>query len=290
MSYRVVARKDYRDGIRSKLLWALMALFLVSVAGLALLFADDAPSGTVDSLEVAVVFTISAVPAILLLVPVTGLVVSIKSIVRERELGSIKIILSLPHSRRDVLVGKFIGRSGLLTTAILVGFVPAVLLLSVRFGAVPIYEFFVVTLMTVLFGVVFVAVGLSLSAFVSTETRATVGGFTAFFLLYLWSDIFGYLNNRLELLSGDALLFVERFELFTVFIDGAMALLSLRHGDIPSASTIALEAEAIPEEPGAVDYVSQPFYLQHWFAFVILAVWIVLPLAIAYWRFDRIDL
>ena len=35
---------------------------------------------------------------------------------------------------------------------------------------------------------------------------------------------------------------------------------------------------------------THPVYLEHWVAFLILAVWIVVPLAIGYWRFGRTDL
>src|SRR6056297_3070983 len=174
MSYAAVARKDFQDGIRSKTLWVLMALFLVSVGGIAWLFTNGAGTSPASDLQVALLFAVSALPAILFLVPLTGLIVSIKSIVRERELGSIKIVLSLPHSRLEVLAGKLVGRSALLTAAILVGFIPGAVVLSTQFGAFPIYELIALTAMTILFGIAFVAVGLGVSALVSTETRATV--------------------------------------------------------------------------------------------------------------------
>lgn len=290
MSYAAVARKDFQDGIRSKLLWALMALFLVSVVGIAWLFTDGAGGSTAASdLDVALFFAISSLPAILFLVPLTGLIVSIKSIVRERELGSIKIILSLPHSRLEVIGGKMAGRSALLTAAILVGFIPGALVLSTQFGAFPVFELTALTLMAVLFGVAFVAIGLGVSALVTTETRATVLGVTVFFLFYSWSGIFNYLNNRLDLLTGDARLFVLRFDLFTVFQDTLLALLSLRHSEIPNTSMVGFN-RALLENPDSVGSITQPLYLQHWFAFVILAFWIAVPLAIGYWRFERADL
>jgi ABC-2 type transport system permease protein len=35
---------------------------------------------------------------------------------------------------------------------------------------------------------------------------------------------------------------------------------------------------------------SAAFYMQNWFVFIILVAWIVVPLAIGYARFSRIDL
>ncbi|MFC3959183.1 ABC transporter permease subunit [Halovivax cerinus] len=289
MSTVAVAKKDVMDGIRSKLLWGLMVLFVLSVGGISWLFAGGETSGAPTDLEVTLLFAISALPAIFFLIPITGLVVSVKSIVRERELGSIKILLSLPHSRFEVLFGKFLGRSLLLTVAILVGFVPGAAILSTQFGTVPGQELAGLTVMTVLFGIVFVAVGIGLSALVTTETRATVGGVIVFILLYTWSGIVTSINGRLDLLSGDALLFVQRFHLFTVFQDTLLALLSIVHDEVPNASSAVLGQRAL-SNPEGIGTVSEPFYLQHWFAFVILALWIVVPLAIGYWRFERADL
>ena len=289
MSVVAVARKDYRDGIRSKLLWGLIALFVISIVGLATLFTDG-EGPPVGSFEVLVLFAISAMPAILVLVPLTGLLVSIKSIARERELGSIKLLLSLPHTRGEVLAGKFVGRSALLATAIVAGFVPGAIVLAIRYGTFPVGEFLVLLAVVIAFGIAFVAVGLGVSAMVATETRATIAGVAVFFALYFWDDAFGYVNDELSLLSGDPLLFVERFNLIAVFFDAMLALLSLRE-DVPSASIVALEeGGGVENGIGLEAAASHPVYLDHWVAFLILGVWIVVPLAIGYWRFGRTDL
>ncbi len=289
MSVAAVARKDFRDGIRSRLLWGLIALFVVSIAGFSVLATRNVDGVQAEG-ELAILFVLglSFVLAIVVLVPLTGLVVSIKSIVRERELGSLKILLSLPHSRGEVIVGKFLGRSALLTTAILAGFLPAGLVFAIRVPEFPVPEYLAFTLVTVLFGIVFVAVGLGISALVSTETRATVAGVGAFFLLYLWDNLFGYVNAQLDLLSGDALTFVLRFDLFTVFFDVLLTLFSLRYDDVPSAS--AAVSGQLAGGPEVAEIPAQPFYLQHWFALVILALWIAVPVAIGYLRFERADL
>ncbi|AGB14839.1 ABC-type transport system involved in multi-copper enzyme maturation, permease component [Halovivax ruber XH-70] len=294
MSYAAVARKDFSDGIRSRMLWGLMALFLLAVGGITYLFVDSAGAaefgtGVERKLAVGLLFVISAMPAIAFLVPLTGLVVSIKSISRERDLGSIKILLSLPHSRLEVLVGKLIGRSGLLTIAILASFVPSAILLMVQFDAFPLFELSVVTGLTILFGIAFVAVGIGASALVSTESRATLVGITIFILFYAWQAIFSYVNSRLELLSGDAAAFVYRFDLFNVFMDMLLAVFSLRYEELPNTSVVG-EGQNVLSNPDQYQGLEQPFFLQHWFAFVILALWVAVPVAIGYWRFQRADL
>ncbi|MFP9191323.1 ABC transporter permease subunit [Natronosalvus vescus] len=287
MSVTAIVRKDFRDGIRSKLLWSLMALFLLSIGGFTYLATRGSPEGEGDIVLLGLL-GFSAIFAVIFLIPLTGLVVSIKSIVREREMGSIRILLSLPHTRGEVILGKFIGRSGLLTAAILTGFVPAALILFVQTGELPVFEYVALVLVTILFGVVFVAIGVTVSAFTSTETRATVAGVGVFFLFYMWDSIFGYVNGQLDLFTGDLYLFILRFDLFIIFMDVLFAILSLRH-DIPNTSFVDAN-QFFVENPEAVDAVSQPFYLQHWFAVLILAAWIAVPLAIGYLRFENIDL
>lgn len=288
MSYAAVAKKDFQDGIRSKLLWTLMALFIVSIAGFALwVTLQNADVGGGGEGEAGLAFGFAFVLAILFLVPVTGLVVSIKSVVRERELGSLKILLSLPHTRREVIVGKFLGRTGLLTSAILAGYLPAALLLGFGVDNFETLDFVGFTVVTILFGIMFVAVGIGASALTKTETQATVTGFVVFVAMYAWTWVFGRVNSSLDLLSGDALYFVQRLWMFNLYADMSNAIASLWGSDVPRASA------AVPREVtsgGEFVVGAQPFYLQHWFAFVLLALWIVVPLTIGYWRFEHADL
>lgn len=289
MSVGAVVRKDFRDGIRSKLLWLLIAFFVLSIGGFTYLATGSTgQDASGQDVQLLGILGIAAIFAVIFLVPITGLVVSIKSIVRERELGSIKILLSLPQNRYEVVVGKFIGRSGLLTAAILAGFVPAGLLLFVRTGELPVFEYSMFVLVTILFGVVFVAVGIGLSALVNTETQGTVAGVGAFFVLFFWDTLFNFVNGQLDLLSGNAADFASRLYLFNVFFDALFTLLSLQSGDLPSGSIVTW-TEASFAEPGAATIPAQPFYLQNWFAFVILALWIAVPLVVGYYLFSRKD-
>lgn len=278
-----IAKKDIRDGIRSKLLLGLIALFVLIMGGFSALSARG--SGADDLLAL---LGFASILVVIVLVPVTGLVVSFKSITRERESGSLNVLLSLPFTRTDVFFGKFIGRSTLLITAILAGFVPAGIILLLATSEPFVWEYTALVLVTILFGIIFVAFGVSLSAVLQTETQATIGGIGAFVLLYFWNNIFNFINSELSLLSGDALLLVQRFALFNVFLDSLLALFSLNDGDIPNASWVVLEQGF--GQPEQAEVASQPFYLQHWFAFVILALWITIPLAVAHYQFNRTDL
>lgn len=289
MSVRAVVRKDFLDGIRSKLLWTLLALYVVLLSGWGFVVSssvDEVPEGT----DVLGVLGLPALVVLLLVVPITALAVSIKSIVRERELGSIKVLLSLPHTRAEVLLGKFLGRSGLLATAVLAGFLPAGLLLLLRIDGVSAANYVVFVALTLLFGVAFLAVGIGLSATLRTETRASVAGVSAFFLLFLWNWLFGFVNGRLELLDGAAVIFVRRFNLLYVFMDLFFTFApASRQSPSDVTFTTTLTSPQVLADAGLLTG-DPPFYLQSWFAVVILALWIGIPLAVGYYRFETVDL
>jgi ABC-2 type transport system permease protein len=278
MSWQTIAKKDIKDSIRSRGLWAIIGIFLALILIISWLLS---PGGDGDGTLLASA-GLSFFLGILLFVPLAGLFISIKSIVREKETGSINILLSLPHTRLDMLVGKFVGRSVVLTVAVIAAFGPASVYLLVVAGAGGAYELFALLVSILLFGLMFVGVGVGLSALVNSETQAAIYGVVIFFFMYLWVPILGQLGV-------DAPDFVVRFWLFAMFIDFFLVLLSLNNPDVPDASFVAYDEIEI-ENFETIAFPSQEFFMQHWFVFVILAAWILVPLAIGYARFKRQDI
>lgn len=292
MSVQAIVEKDFRDGMRSRLLWVLTSLFVLLLGGIALAVTRGGqPETQQEATAILELFRGSVFIAVVLLVPLTGLVVSMKSIARERELGSIKVLLSLPHERWEVLLGKFLGRSALLTTAIVAGFLPAGIIYVVRIDGFPVGQYVVFTIATVLLGLQFVAIGVAASALLESESQATLAGVGLLFLLLTWRFFFEAGNLITGALSGNDLFFLRRFYLLTLFNDMVRGLLSLTE-ELSTNATAAIGPRDVEPviQNGSPVIPDQPFYLQHWFAFVILAALIVVPLAIGYYRFDRMDL
>lgn len=122
MSLLAVVKKDFTDSLRSgsflatTLLFVLTAGFWAAIQHVPMMYADsDVPTSTLALLN-------SMGQPMAFFVPMLGLGISYASIAGERDSGSIKILLSLPNSRRDVVLGKFIGRCAVLTLAILSGY------------------------------------------------------------------------------------------------------------------------------------------------------------------------
>lgn len=270
MSWQAIAKKDLQDSVRAKTLWAIIAVFFIAIGGLSFLVADNAGAEE-DLFELLTGITFLL--GIFLFIPIAGLLVSIKSIARERESGTINLLLSLPHSRGDMIFGKFLGRSGVITLATIAGFIPAVLIVIVQadegnaLGNMLTFVF-----VAVLIGIMFVAIGVGFSALVNSETQATVGGIAIFFLLYLWPFIF---NRLFTFLDSELPAFAERFWLFNIFTDMVGTLAP--DGDGPGAASVVESGT----DPG--------IFMQNWFAFVILALWIAVPLVVGYARFKNVD-
>lgn len=279
MTWQTVAKKDIKDSVRSRGLWGIIVIFLALILLLSWLLS---PGGDGDE-TLLVSAGLSFFLGILFFVPLAGLFISIKSIVREKESGSINLLLSLPHTRLDMVLGKFVGRSVVLAVAVLAAFGPASIYLLAVGGGTGAYELFALLLSIMFFGLIFVGVGIGLSALVNSETQALVVGVSIFFLLFLWVPILGQLGI-------DAPDIVARFWLVIMFIDFFLVLLSLNDPDIANASVVRYDDIIVEDGFASVTIPSQDIWLQHWFVFVILALWIVVPLGIGYYRFKSQDL
>jgi len=115
MSWLVVARKDFEDSIRSRWLIGLTALFVGLVALIAAVSLRLSTGGQTISTNA---FLSGNFMGLLsgTLVPLIALVIAYNSVSGEWKSGSLKLLLSLPHSRADVVFGKVAGRSAALST------------------------------------------------------------------------------------------------------------------------------------------------------------------------------
>ncbi|WP_253738778.1 ABC transporter permease subunit [Halohasta salina] len=185
MSWVVVARKDFEDAIRSRWLQGLTALFVGLVALIAAISLP--PEGQTVSTNAVLggsfVGLLSGT-----LAPLIALVVAYSAVSGERESGSLKLLLSLPHSRADVVFGKVAGRAAALSTAIIVGFVvPAVIL---AFGPLEldVLTYIGYTLLVALLVSVFVAIAVGWSAAAPSQRTALAGAIGLYFLFVPFWD------------------------------------------------------------------------------------------------------
>nr|WP_254864797.1 ABC transporter permease subunit [Halovivax gelatinilyticus] len=284
-----VARKDIEDVARSRMLLAMVALLVGFVTVLYAAFgliADDGTAGETLAWLALPMQTILGIAA---------LVVGYLAIVGERRSGSIKLLLGLAPSRRDVVLGTLLGRSAIVVAALTPAAVLAGALSLALFGSLPVRAWLVLTGATILFGFAFVGLAVGVSAAVATRGRAmaiVVGLFATF--VALWELV---VAGPYYLIHGETppieaegwYLFVDGLNPIAAYAGIANRAVS---GDAwPLQFGYGLREPEALTTPSTERYVGEaPFYLQEWFGVAVLLAWFVVPLALGYVRFQRTDL
>lgn len=169
--YFTVARRDLAEARRSRLFWgAFSLLFLLVVPSF---WSMVKGLHTVENAAPAAVRAIGRIPGYLstyLFVLVAALAYA--AVARERESGSVRLLLSLSARRRDVLVGKLLARGALLVAV--VGALLAILggLIAFARGSLPVVGFAVVAGWVVVYALCWTAFATGLSAAFASQYRA----------------------------------------------------------------------------------------------------------------------
>lgn len=187
MSWEAVARKDFQDAVRSRWLWVLTAI-MVLIFSLVAYLVRPAAGETVSTNAILSNFLLSTL--VTMIVPLAALVVSYDSITGEQATGSLKLLLSLPHSRTAVVAGKLAGRSAAVAAPVVIGFVLPALVLAVGPLTFDLLGYVAFVALTAILGAAFVGIALGLSAATASQRIALAGSVGAFFLFVpLWKAI-----------------------------------------------------------------------------------------------------
>jgi ABC-type transport system involved in multi-copper enzyme maturation permease subunit len=272
MSWRVTARRDVRDAVRSRTVWLLIGLLAIAFVGYAFVHAHVGDTAFV-------VFLDGLAGLVGGIVPLLALLLGYNSVGADRESGSLLLTLSLPHSRRDVVIGTFLGRS-------IVMLVPTVTVLSVagvigaiRYGTdgAALYPWFLFA--TALYGAAFVGIAVGLSSLSIAGRRLTTAAVGAYLALVSFYDGIHALvllvlhRGRLQVLTD---------------LPGWALLFRLAQ---PSESYYRLVRLGFDIDR-ATRYVGvdAPLYVGWWMGLLLLVAWALGPLALGYRRFRRGDL
>ena len=306
MSWQAVARKEFRDAIRSRWLHGSTLFFALFIGGAAALFFGVliGPDGRQVSNLFGFfanlgVFSFSFPGLLALVLGFIALSTSYGSITGEREPGSIKLLLSLPNSRLDAMIGKFLGRSAVVVAALLVGFLVAFAVLIATGTGLELGSFVPQVALTALLGMAFVSIGLGISALASSNreaTLATMGLYLVFAVLWgsVSEGIPKLLNYAAEQAGMGALAVATRVQIgvFLKYLNPLKAYETLAAQLYYGAAQARLVSATFGEQNalGPIFQESIPFYFSGWFLFAILLAWIVVPVAVGYWAFERADL
>ena len=277
MNALVIARKEFDDARRSRLLWALVgfvALFVTATMGVPLLvpaLGADPLQGLGAASEFAAI-----------LVPVVALVAAYLALAGERESGSLRILLGLEPDRRTIVLGKFLGRGAVVALGVGAGFLLAGVVGWALYGGLPVVAFLAVTALTAGLGVAFVGIAVGISAATATRSRAMTVGIAAYLSLTLLWDLLPQ-GLHLAIVGSPP---GGSVPAWFVFLQG------LSPSGAYSALVMAAIASTSGEYPGITANVVPPVpaYVE-WPAFAaILLAWTVVPLLVGGALFVRADL
>lgn len=278
MTWVHIARKDFADASRSLVLWVLTALLILLVGGLsAVPYLLDSSAATFED---ALGFLFSPIA---LLLPIMGLIVGYQAIVGERESGSIRFLIGLPNSRRDVMIGKLVGRTGVIAIPTTIGFAIGGLIVFALYDRFVIADFLGLFVFSILMGMVYVAIAVGISGCVTSRAKAIA----AVASVYIFVDIiWDFVPMAVYWVTEGSLpSFAGPFPAWFVFIERlspsqALTAISVNLVDFVGAEDMAITA---------ADRVQGdlPFYLADWVAWLIVIAWIAVPMAIGYYRFNH---
>ena len=263
---RILAAKEFRDRIRNR--WVIAVAIIFTLFALAISYFGAAQQGAVGpgSIEVTIA---SLVSLVIYLIPLIALMLGYDAIVGERERGSLDLLLSLPITRLELLLGKFLGLSTAFIVATLAGFGSAGLLLLWHFDISALYHYTGFMLSAVLLGMVFLSLAVMVSVISRDRARASGAAIATWFLFVLVFDL--ALLGILVLSGGE---FGEQLLPLMLLLNPADIFRLLNIFSMNDIKTLYGLATIFPAN------LSNPWLLSS-----MMIGWIITPLLIALWRF-----
>lgn len=175
---RALAVHELRERTRDR--WVLVISVLFALLSSAVGLYGRSAEGNVTAITGPSLVTLSS-----LFVPLVALALGYDAIVGERERNTLGLLLSLPVSRIEVVIAKFVGRGLALTVAVAVGIGAA--MLAAAPGEARTLE--VLLGPTILLGLAFVALGMLVSTLVNRQSTAASLVIALWFLLVFFYDL-----------------------------------------------------------------------------------------------------
>jgi len=264
----IIAAKEFRDRIRNR--WVLAVTIVFTAFALVIAYFGAAQQGAVGfrSIEVTIA---SLVSLVIYLVPLIALILGFDAIVGERERGSLDLLLSMPITRLELLIGKFLGLSAALASSTVIGFGLVGLLLGFKLSPEDWYNYAGFMLSSVLLGMAFLSLAVMVSVFAADRARASGGAIALWFFFVLVYDL---LLLGALVVSGGAVA-ADAFP-YLLLLNPADVFRILNIFGINDVRTLYGLTTVFPER------LARPGLLG-----AVMLVWIILPLGLANWRFRK---
>jgi Cu-processing system permease protein len=261
-----VAHKELRDRLRNR--WVLAVALVFTAFALVITYFGGAQQGAVGLRSIE--FTIaSLVSLVIYLIPLIALLLGFDAIVGERERGSLDLLLALPITRFELLLGKYLGLAAALTLSTLAGFGLVAALVVAQTGTAGLEPYVGFMFSSVLLGLAFLSLAVMLSVFAGDRTRASGLAIAMWFFFVL---VFDLLLLGLLVVSGGET--GSDWFPYLLLLNPADVFRILNVFSLDDVRTLYGLTSIVP---GAL---AKP-----WLMALVMLGWIVAPLSIATWRF-----
>ncbi|MCD6513143.1 MAG: ABC transporter permease [Thermoplasmata archaeon] len=266
-----IAKKEFMDNLRNKWMIALSVIFLILIL-VSSYFGTAQQTGKVGWSDISI--TIIAMMALVqLLIPIISLMLSYAAIVGEIERGSMNLLLSYPVSRIEVVIGKFIGLSAVVSSSILLGFGIGGIVIAIN-ASINLQEYAIFIIASILLAMSYISISIMFSAIL--KRRSTAMG-AAIFLFFLFAMIWRMISFGILVMSGSS---IENppdwYYAFNLI------------NPVQSFSTIVTLNLHLMKDVASVYH--PPSFYNSWTASAILIMWILLPIIIAIYYFNKRDI
>ena len=261
-----IATKEFHDRMRNR--WVLAVALVFTVFSLVIAYFGGAQQGTVGFRSIE--FTIaSLVSLVIYLIPLIALLLGFDAIVGERERGSLDLLLALPITRLELLLGKYLGLAVALTVSTVAGFGLVAVLLFKHMSGAGLYHYAGFMLSSVLLGLAFLSMAVLISVLARDRTRASGLAIATWFFFVLVFDLLllGLLVTTGGQFAGDSfawLLLLNPADVFRI----------LNVFSLEDVRTLYGLASVVPSSMGSPTTMGG-----------VMLAWIIVPLALANWRF-----
>jgi Cu-processing system permease protein len=263
---RILAGKEFRDRIRNR--WVLAIATVFTSFALVIAYFGAAQQGAVGFHGIAVTIA-SLVSLVIYLIPLIALILGFDAIVGERDRGSLDLLLSMPITRVELLLGKFLGLSAALALSTVAGFGLAGLVLLYELPPAAAFHYFGFIVSSILLGMAFLSMAVTVSVVATDRARASGMAIALWFFFVLVFDLLllGLLVATGGRMGGEVLPYLlllnptDIFRILNIFTN-------------EEARTLYGLATIFP------DALTNP-----WLLGGMLVLWIIAPLSVAAWRF-----
>lgn len=265
----VIAGKEFWDRIRNR--WVLAVAVVFTALALVIAYFGAAQQGSVGFRGVEITIA-SLVSLVIYLVPLIALILGFDAIVGERERGSLDLLLSMPITRLELLLGKFFGLSAALSFSTVAGFGFAGIVLASSMSLDALFHYFGFIVSSILLGMSFLSLAVTVSVIAHDRTSASGIAIALWFFFVLVFDLL--LLGILVATGGEMGSLGSSLFPYLLFLNPADIFRILNVFTLEEVRTLYGLATVFPA------YLSNP-----WLLGSVMVMWIVAPLTIAVWRF-----